>query len=274
MITRMYPEKTITNNGVNKMSPEVQPPRGPESYAWLTYAWVIGLSAMGGAVAFYRKMKKGHVRAFNVAELIGECVTSAFAGVLTFYLCEATKVPQLYSAAVVGIAGHMGSRAINLLEMMLQKKFGVELDDEPEKDAIVDQIQLRKQLEVDEGKRKRIYIDTLGLVTGGIGRNLTNRAFSDDEIELMYTNDVKEAETQLDRRLPWWRQMNDARQNVLMNMCFNMGIDRLLGFTKTLELMKAGRYDASASEMLNSKWAVQVGDRAGRLADVMRKGEF
>ena len=133
---------------------------------------------------------------------------------------------------------------------------------------------LAADLTIDEGRRPRIYVDTVGKVTGGVGRNLTDRPFSEDEMDLMLRNDIKGAEGDLDRRLPWWRQMSDARQNVLANMCFNLGIDRLLGFVNTLTLMKAGRYDAAAAEMLDSKWAKQVGDRAVRLAATMRKGEF
>lgn len=133
---------------------------------------------------------------------------------------------------------------------------------------------LEAQLEVDEGKRKRIYIDTVGKVSGGIGRNLTDRGFRDDEIALMLKNDVDEVEAQLDAQMPWWRQLNDARQNVLANMCFNMGITTLKTFVNTLAMMQAGRYDAAASGMLNSKWADQVGARAVRLAKVMRTGEL
>lgn len=133
---------------------------------------------------------------------------------------------------------------------------------------------LAAQLTVDEGRRARIYLCTEGKVTGGVGRNLTDRPFSDDEIDLMLKNDIKGVEQDLDRRLPWWRQMSEARQNVLANMCFNLGIDRLLGFVNTLTLMKAARYDAAAAEMINSKWAKQVGARAIRLAATMRKGEF
>ena len=133
---------------------------------------------------------------------------------------------------------------------------------------------LAAQLTVDEGRRPRIYLCTAGKWTGGVGRNLSDRPFSDDEIDLMLKNDIKSVERDLDRQLPWWREMSDARQNVLANMCFNLGIGRLLGFAKTLTLMKAGRYDAAAAEMLDSKWAKQVGARAIRLAATMRKGEF
>lgn len=133
---------------------------------------------------------------------------------------------------------------------------------------------LAADLTVDEGRRARIYLCTAGKWTGGVGRNLTDRPFSNDEIDLMLKNDIRGVELDLDRAVPWWRQMSEARQNVLANMCFNLGVDRLRGFVNTLALMKAGRYDAAAAEMLNSKWAKQVGARAIRLAATMRKVEF
>jgi len=99
------------------------PEKSPETYSVLTYLWVFGLSALGGAVSFIRKVKDGHARAFNVAELFGELFTSAFAGVLTFYLCEWSGFAPLATAAFVGIAGHMGSRALFQLEGFFETKF-------------------------------------------------------------------------------------------------------------------------------------------------------
>lgn len=133
---------------------------------------------------------------------------------------------------------------------------------------------LATQLEIDEGKRARIYTDTVGKVTVGVGRNLSDRDLFPDEIALMLKNDIASVERDLDRALPWWRELTEARQNVLGNMCFNLGIDRLKGFVNTLTLIRARRYDAAAAEMLNSTWAKQVGARATRLAAVMRSGEF
>lgn len=133
---------------------------------------------------------------------------------------------------------------------------------------------LEAQLVIDEGKRARIYTDTVGKITGGVGRNLSDRPFSEDEITLMLHNDIELAARELDRVTPWWRGLNDARQNVMVNMMFNLGAPRLLGFRKFLLYAEAGRFDAAGGEMLDSTWAKQVGARASRLADQMRKGEF
>lgn len=134
---------------------------------------------------------------------------------------------------------------------------------------------LTAQLNVDEGRKKRIYLDTATPPrwTVGVGRNVSDRDFSEDEIDLMLRNDINLIIAQLDKNLPWWRDMNDVRQNVLINMCF-MGIGKVLGFKNTLASMRDGEYTAAAIGMLDSLWAKQVGDRAKRLATMMRTGEF
>lgn len=131
---------------------------------------------------------------------------------------------------------------------------------------------LRQQLTLDEGRRSRIYTDTVGKITGGVGRNLTDVPFSDDEIDLMLANDIRHVCDQLDAALPWWRAMTDRRQQALANMAFNLGIKGLLGFKNTLTFIQGGQYDKAADAMLDSKWAAQVGNRARRLAQMMKEG--
>ena len=97
--------------------------KDPTSYSVITYAWVFALAILGGVVSFMRKLQQGHVRAFNIIEFIGEIVTSAFAGVITFWLCENAALSPLVTAAFVGVSGHMGSRAIFMLEDWLAKTF-------------------------------------------------------------------------------------------------------------------------------------------------------
>jgi lysozyme len=130
------------------------------------------------------------------------------------------------------------------------------------------------QLEIDEGRRDRVYTDTVGKLTVGVGRNISDRAFSKDEIDLMLSNDIKIVEATLDKNTPWWRQMSTARQNVLANMCFNMGWSTLSTFKNTLKAMQDGRYADAAQGMMDSKWSKQVGKRAERLRDLMLRGEF
>jgi lysozyme len=132
---------------------------------------------------------------------------------------------------------------------------------------------LAAQLVIDEDKRNKPYRDTVGKITIGVGRNLDDVGLSDDEIMYLLTNDIKRVEADLDHHMPWWRRMSEARQGVIANMCFNLGVEGLAGFKNTLAAMQAGDYDKAADGMLASKWAKQVGKRAVRLADMMRKGK-
>lgn len=96
-----------------------------ESIGILTYLWVLGLSAWGGIISFLRKKRAGEARPFNFAEMIGEIMTSAFSGVLTFWLCESAGMDSLMTAVLVGISGHMGSRALFQLERLIEERVGI-----------------------------------------------------------------------------------------------------------------------------------------------------
>ena len=98
------------------------PEKDPLNYSLLTYAWVLALAMLGGTASFFGKIKSGSVRWFNLAELIGEMFISAFAGIVTFYLCEAGGFNQLMTAALVAIAGHMGTRAIFIMERFFEQR--------------------------------------------------------------------------------------------------------------------------------------------------------
>ena len=95
---------------------------GPEGYPIITYGWVIVLSIWGGIINFYRKLKDGQVRAFNIIEFIGEIATSALVGLITFYLAESAHIDQIMTAALVAISGHMGSRLLFHFERVIEAK--------------------------------------------------------------------------------------------------------------------------------------------------------
>ena len=117
--------------------------------------------------------------------------------------------------------------------------------------------------------------DTLkGCLTCGIGRNLTDRGITESEARYLAGNDIGIAEMDLDRNAPWWRGLNETRQQVLAEMTFNMGWPRLAGFTRFLAALSRNDFAIAAQEMLSSVWASQVGRRAVTLADAMRAGTF
>lgn len=133
---------------------------------------------------------------------------------------------------------------------------------------------LAEQLKQHEGLRLKPYTDTVGKLTLGIGRNLEDKGITEQEALFMLNNDVDYFYSQLNKNLTWFRSLDDARQNVLVNMAFNLGIRGLLTFKMTLSLIEYGDYDNAATEMLNSVWAYQVGQRAIELSKQMVTGEF
>ena len=84
--------------------------------------WMVAVGAFGGVVSFIQKVKAGKARAFNIPEFIGEILISAFSGLITFWICQAFGVNQYLTAAGVAICGHMGTRAIFLIEQWGEEK--------------------------------------------------------------------------------------------------------------------------------------------------------
>ena len=140
--------------------------------------------------------------------------------------------------------------------------------------AIVDGFMsdLVADLRRDEGVAYKPYRDTEGILTIGVGRNLEDRGISDDEMDFLLANDLKWVVVDLDRGAPWWREMTTNRQRALANMVFNLGWPRLSGFKKMLAALEAGDYDEAANQALDSRWAIQVGARAERIAELFRSG--
>lgn len=97
--------------------------KDPLSYPAKQYVFVLGVAMVGGLVSFYARVRKGEVLALNVTQLIGELATSAFAGLLCFWLCELANAPPLLAASLVGVAGHMGTRAIAAFEAFAMRRW-------------------------------------------------------------------------------------------------------------------------------------------------------
>lgn len=130
-----------------------------------------------------------------------------------------------------------------------------------------------EQLRRDEGVRRFPYADSVGKLTIGVGHNLTDNGLTEVQIEHILADDVAEASTALSM-LPWYGGLDEVRKAVLVNMAFNIGVAGLLGFHKMLSLLELGKYDEAAAEMMNSKWADQVGARAKRLSMQLASGQW
>lgn len=130
------------------------------------------------------------------------------------------------------------------------------------------------QLIRDEGVRLKPYKDSVGKLTIGVGRNLDDVGINELEAEWLLSHDILRAELALEEHLPWTKDLDEVRKAALINMAFNMGIAGLLTFKNTLQAIQEARYDDAANQMLESKWATQVGPRAHRLALQIQSGEW
>ena len=129
----------------------------------------------------------------------------------------------------------------------------------------------RKLLVKHEDYRTKVYQDTNGDWTGGIGRNISTRAFSADEIELMFSNDVNENYSLLKSNLPWFETLNKARQIALIDMSF-MGWGRFLTFTEMLDALRRGDWKRAHDELLDSEYGEKERSRAFDLATILLTG--
>ncbi len=145
--------------------------------------------------------------------------------------------------------------------------------------------ELIEQLKRDEGFRQYAYADTEGVMSIGYGYNLVanplklslehlkkmrNDGISEQSAEDILIICANNAEHECEQNFPWWGKLSINRQCVLINMCYNMGIKKLLKFKITLSLIEKGDYTEASKQMLKSKWAKQVGNRALRLSEKMR----
>ena len=138
--------------------------------------------------------------------------------------------------------------------------------------------ELTRQLKGDEGVKPQAYTDHLGFWTIGVGRLIDARkpgsGLRPAEITFLLNNDIDDRIDQLSRRLPWFETLDSARQGVLLNMSFQMGVEGLLGFKNTLKLVEQGNYESAAENMLKSLWAKQTPARAKRMSDQMKTGQW
>lgn len=134
--------------------------------------------------------------------------------------------------------------------------------------------QLRAQIAKHEGLSLKPYTDTVGKLTIGFGRNLSDNGITRSEALLLLDHDIDDAMQDLMARFPWTATLDTVRFAVLVEMCFNLGISRLAGFKNTLRCVEQGQYDKAADGMLASKWASQVKGRAITMARQMRSGAW
>lgn len=124
------------------------------------------------------------------------------------------------------------------------------------------------QLEIDEGFRATPYLDTVGVPTFGHGLTYITQ---DESLRIM-ADRLQDLYWRLSTNQSWFDKLSGKRKAVILNMAYNLGYKGLLGFNKMISAIERDDYVTASVEMIDSKWANQVGERALRLARAMREG--
>ena len=143
--------------------------------------------------------------------------------------------------------------------------------------------QVQKQLEIDEGVVYEIYTDHLGYPTFGIGHLITKNdpefeepvgtPVSKERVDSVFAIDIKIAEDECCVLYPFWEELPEEVQEILVNMMFNLGRPRLTKFKKMNAALEMGDWKTAAIEGRDSRWYHQVGSRSERLMTRMENVE-
>ena len=129
-----------------------------------------------------------------------------------------------------------------------------------------------KYIQDNEGLMLKPYKCSSGKLTIGYGRNLDDVGISKSEACMLLSNDLCRAIAQVQNKIPFFEELSDNRQMVLIDLCFNLGINGLLGFKNMLTALESGNYQKAAIELMNSRYATQVGIRAEKNRDYLLNG--
>lgn len=130
---------------------------------------------------------------------------------------------------------------------------------------------LKAALITEEGVRYTPYKDTAGVLTVGVGHNLST-PLSPRAVDQILTDDIQVAVTALQTHAPWWAGLPDPQQRALVDLCFNMGWPTLSTFGTFLGLMAAGQYAAAALDLRDTAWYREVGTRGPRVVSLLLEG--
>lgn len=133
---------------------------------------------------------------------------------------------------------------------------------------------LRALIKADEGWSPTPYEDTEGVLTIGFGTNITRITKEEGEalLDLRLKKVMGYDFITLDPEET--TNLNEPRKIVYLSMLYNLGLGSFCGFKKMRQAVRDKDWEKAAEEMLSSKWHRQVGDRALRLADIMKTGEL
>jgi lysozyme len=118
------------------------------------------------------------------------------------------------------------------------------------------------------------YEDSEGFLTIGYGRCIELIGISAGEAHHLLANSVNEIEMECSNEFTWFDFMSDVRRAVIVSMVYNLGMAGFKNFKKTIWLLEKKEHYKASVEMMDSKWAEQVGRRAKELSSMLLTGEW
>ena len=131
-----------------------------------------------------------------------------------------------------------------------------------QEDKHFDRELIRKRLIDFEGLVLKSYTCPTGYTSVGVGRNLETNGITEEEAMYLLNNDISTVIKKLDKHWIAWRKLPITAQYVCIDVVFNMGINTWMSFRKTRAYMEMGDFEKAGIELLDSKYAEQVGRRA------------
>ena len=128
---------------------------------------------------------------------------------------------------------------------------------------------LIKQIKHHEGYRSRVYKCTEGYDTIGYGFAIKDLVLSEEVCEMILIEKLEFLEKSIKNRFSWYDESPQVIKEVIMNMCYQLGVSGFSKFKKTTSYLSKGDYKSASVEMLDSKWARQTPNRAKDLSDVV-----
>jgi lysozyme len=128
------------------------------------------------------------------------------------------------------------------------------------KEELVNEI--RDHVKEYEGYSALVYECTAGYATIGYGRNLEQRGITKEEAEHLLANDIKQCIKELKGIMNKFDDLPEKAQLVLIDMCYNLGLSKLLNFENMLDAIDARDWEKASAELLDSRYAAQVKRRA------------
>ena len=130
--------------------------------------------------------------------------------------------------------------------------------------------ELKEAVKLSEGYRARVYKDTLDIDTIGYGFAIKDLELDKDICDMILDKKLNKLIKDVDNKFSFMDDIAVEAQDVVYEMCYQLGINGFSKFKKTIAYLRDEDYKMAAIEMLDSRWAKQTPNRAKRLSNIIK----